>query len=128
MKDAPTENRVFFVKGGMEIKDKITKKVMKIVECFYGSQPKDGSPNRIEVLPLDKKHWPARDYTQTMGGVFTFWRKLSSQEKQIGVLADAIEHMRDGIDPKQVHTEFMKIEEYRLAISKQLKRMDLGLY
>ena len=60
----------------------------------------------------------SRDFTRSDGAVFDFWRKLSTEKRKtmVFVIFNTLV-VRDGIDPKQAHEEFLKIDEYAKLIS-----------
>jgi hypothetical protein len=64
-------------------------------------------------------------YMMTCGGAFTRARKLKGERAKLMALIDwHTMVVRDGIDPKLAHKEFLKIDEYRAALAPDLEGAD----
>ena len=72
----------------------------------------------VKVGPYKNNREWSQPYRNTAGAAFVGVRELSGEATERMIFMDF--HMlvvRDGIDPKQAHAEFLKIDEYRWSIS-----------
>ncbi len=80
-------------------------------------------PGTIEIRQMGKpgtNHW-ARIYRMTAGAVYPHVRALKKDAAALQLFLDwqAIV-VRDGIDPKLAHEEFLKIDEYAEYIARDI--------
>ena len=89
----------------------------------------DHPPGSVKVLPFlsDGDRKEAARYKRDAGASFTDWRHRSSEQLKALVLAEF--HalvVRDGMHPQAVHQAFLVIDEYREAISLDVKAAGSG--
>lgn len=80
------------------------------------------APGSICVGPHpDKDRW-SRPYRSTVGGCILVVKRWSLLRCVTQVMLDFnMLTVRDGLDPKEVHREFLKIDEYRHHISPDIE-------
>lgn len=96
---------------------------MKYRDCMYGWNPAGFKhAGKIKIGPHpDKLRW-SENYSYTMGACILDTKKLKGFELMARILVDF--HtivVRDGIAPQDAHREFLKIDEYRKFISRDIK-------
>ena len=72
----------------------------------------------VKVGPYKNNREWSQPYRATAGAAFAFVQKMTGADAERMLFIDF--HtlvVRDGVDPKQAHAEFLKIDEYRWSIS-----------
>lgn len=83
---------------------------MKLKEVMFAWNP--GGEIKVGEWP-DRTGW-TRPYLMTSGACYVDVQKFNGQRAALFVFVEAMHIIvRDNVDPKSVHREFMKIDEYR---------------
>jgi hypothetical protein len=75
----------------------------------------------VWVGPAPDSRSETSGLVMSTGAVFSHWRTLSDDERFIAMMLEFHTMVvRDLIDPKAAHQEFLKIDEYRQRISRDI--------
>lgn len=99
---------------------------MKLAESLIAWDTVTG---KVAVGPLifeGDNDWTT-PYGSTGGAAFIAVRKMTGIEARHYVMSDLGLVLRDGLDPKAVHAAFLKIDEYRQAIPRDVQGAEDGV-
>lgn len=88
-----------------------------------GELARSAGHGAVAVVPLGDPQNVLRGYAMTCGACFVENKKADDERVLTQVFVDF--HtlvVRDGIDPQTAHKAFLKIDEYRAAISPDIKK------
>ncbi|MBR1235188.1 hypothetical protein [Bradyrhizobium sp. AUGA SZCCT0182] len=95
---------------------------MKLEEVVFGWTPKqwDWHPTtgQIDVGLIGDRRWAAM-FGKTEGALAPEWRTMPNRERRMFQLFNLIV-VADGIDPQMAHAAFLKIDEYRWGIARDV--------
>jgi hypothetical protein len=96
----------------------------QVMYCWtpINSTSKPNTVGQVEVGPHpDKTGW-SKIYSYSAGACFSVTQELSEHEQATQILIDFHTMVvRDGIDPQRAHQEFLKIDEYRRLITRNIE-------
>ena len=95
---------------------------MELAETVFGWTPQhwDWHPTagRIDVGRIGERRWTS-EFGRTDGALAREWRSHPNRERLMFQLFHLIV-VAEGIDPQLAHTAFLKIDEYRWGIARDV--------